>query len=108
MTFEKLALIDGDYFLCDYKDAAEIANVVEELDLTLADKYTFSIAPASIRKNGNVDTRTIYGFALDRAKGRKSELKNYISPPRTVPQTVDALKVLEGVHKDIILYMWLG
>ncbi|RKP25546.1 P-loop containing nucleoside triphosphate hydrolase protein [Syncephalis pseudoplumigaleata] len=47
--FEDMAKLDGRYFMCNFKDAKQIAERIEDLDMLLPDRYMFCTSPANVR-----------------------------------------------------------
>ncbi|KAI9473859.1 MAG: P-loop containing nucleoside triphosphate hydrolase protein [Benjaminiella poitrasii] len=103
--FEDLASLNGDYFLCNYKDQKTIADYIEHIKLPLRDRYQFVTAPTNIRTKSSVEM--IQKLAKKFSKNETCALDDVIELPTTTPKSPDDLINLENNHKNIILYMWL-
>jgi ATP-dependent RNA helicase SUPV3L1/SUV3 len=84
----------------------EIAELIEPLPLTIADKFIFSIAPVS-QKNPT-EMSYLYQFAKARAHGESCILGDMVTLPKNAPSNTDDLHSLEVLHKVIISYLWLS
>ncbi|KAI7904750.1 P-loop containing nucleoside triphosphate hydrolase protein [Cokeromyces recurvatus] len=104
--FEDLASLNGDYFLCNYRDQKAIADFLEHIKLPLRDRYQFVTAPVSVRNEAS--TLMIQELAEKFSKGETCALDDVIQLPNSAPSTPKELIELENSHKNIMLYMWLS
>ncbi|KAI9355226.1 P-loop containing nucleoside triphosphate hydrolase protein [Pilaira anomala] len=104
--FEDMASLNGDYFLCNYRDQKIIADKLEDIKLPLRDLYQFVTAPVSTRNIPSMDVIEILAKKLSRSE--TCVLDDVIQLPNVTPVTTDGLSELENSHKNIMLYMWLS
>ncbi|KAI8646471.1 P-loop containing nucleoside triphosphate hydrolase protein [Parasitella parasitica] len=104
--FEDFASVNGNYFLCNYKDQKIIADKIEHIQLPLKDRYQFVTAPVSIRTESSIDT--IVHLADKFSKNEICTLNDVISLPNITTGSALELVALESAHKNIMLYMWLS
>ncbi|KAJ3212365.1 ATP-dependent RNA helicase supv3l1, mitochondrial [Dinochytrium kinnereticum] len=104
--FEDLARLDGDYFLCNLASQKRIADLIEPLPLSLRDKYTLVSAPANVEDS--FMSSIMLRFARDLADGKECCIRAMVQLPAAPPITNEALRELEGLHKAIVLYLWLS
>ncbi|CEP11137.1 hypothetical protein [Parasitella parasitica] len=104
--FEDLASLNGDYFLCNYKDQKKIADRIEHIQLPLKDRYQFVTAPVSIRTAESMDM--IESLAKKFSENEKCTLNDVIDLPNILTGSASQLRLLESRHKNIMLYMWLS
>lgn len=99
-----LARLGGDYFMCNHQDMKDAATLLQETDLTLSDRFTFCMAPASLR---NPLARKVF-LEYARAHSMHERVRLDIYLPRWPPRTADALGDVEIKAKIIDLYLWLS
>ncbi|KAF1805349.1 P-loop containing nucleoside triphosphate hydrolase protein [Mucor lusitanicus] len=103
--FEDLASLNGDYFLCNFKDQKAIADKLEHIKLPLKDRYQFVTAPVNIRTDASMEM--IERLAQTFSENKTCTLDDVITLPNTLaPES--ALENLESSHRNIMLYMWLS
>ncbi|ORX70808.1 hypothetical protein DL89DRAFT_266935 [Linderina pennispora] len=98
--FQDVATVSDNYFLCSFRDQESIAEAIEDLPLSVRDRYQFLYAPINVR-DPIVLTCTL-------AEHKECKVMDVISLPARAPTNMDALKVLEQWHKGITLYLWLS
>ncbi|KAI8059402.1 P-loop containing nucleoside triphosphate hydrolase protein [Gilbertella persicaria] len=103
--FEDLASLNGDYFLCNYRDQKTIAERIEHIKLPLRDKYQFVTAPVSCRNESSMEMIEL--FAKKFSENETCTLDDVIQLPNVTPASTAGLAQLESDHKNIMLYMWL-
>ncbi|CAO3620500.1 unnamed protein product [Cunninghamella echinulata] len=101
--FEDMASLDGNYFLCNFRDHKAIADRIEHIQLPLRDRYQFVSAPVTTRNKHLM--QTIEDMAEIYSNNRTLELSELVELPPVLPDTSDHL---ETSHKKIMLYMWLS
>ncbi|CAO3622400.1 unnamed protein product [Mucor fragilis] len=102
--FEDLASLNGDYFLCNFKDQKAIADKLEHIKLPLKDRYQFVTAPVNIRTDTSMEM--IERLAKTFSENKTCTLNDVIELPNVLaPES--ALENLESSHRNIMLYMWL-
>ncbi|KAI8390268.1 P-loop containing nucleoside triphosphate hydrolase protein [Blakeslea trispora] len=103
--FEDLASLNGDYFLCNYRDQKMIAERIEHIKLPIRDRYQFVTAPVSCRNDSSMEM--IETLADKFSQSKTCTLDDVIQLPSTTPSSASSLAQLEINHKNIMLYMWL-
>ncbi|GAA5798947.1 hypothetical protein HPULCUR_004356 [Helicostylum pulchrum] len=104
--FEDMASLNGDYFLCNYRDQKAIAERLENVKLPLRDLYQFVTAPVSTRNEKSMEVIEL--FAKKLSNNETCTLDDVIQLPNVTPTKPEELAGLENSHKNIMLYMWLS
>ncbi|KAJ3096265.1 hypothetical protein HDU97_006070 [Phlyctochytrium planicorne] len=104
--FGDLAQVNTDYFLCNLLSQKQIADLIETLPLSLRDKFTLTGAPCNV-EDGMMQS-VMLRFAKDLADGEECFISDMVKLPEEPPKSPSTLRELEGVHKCIILYLWLS
>ncbi|KAJ3028344.1 UNVERIFIED_CONTAM: RNA helicase [Siphonaria sp. JEL0065] len=104
--FEELSRLDGDFFLCNLTTQKDAANLIQEIDLTLQDRYTLVSSPAD-PKNPLV-ANAFVKFAKCISDGEEISLQEIVRLPDEPVANSEKLRELESFHKVVILYLWLG
>lgn len=104
--FQDLATLEGNYFLCNLEEQMEIADLIEDLDLTIEDRYILVLTPVSLSIEGHKELLV----ALARAHATKTHItiRDVISVFLRVPTSPELLMKWEFSHKSIIAYLWLS
>jgi ATP-dependent RNA helicase SUPV3L1/SUV3 len=102
--FEQLATVDGDFFLCNIQQQIEAAQLIENVQLSLRDKYVFIQAPCNTRD----DTLTSYlhEFATSHSMGHTINADRLLNIFPLFNE--EKLAHLEVFHRAIMLYLWLS
>ncbi|KAF5736887.1 ATP-dependent RNA and DNA helicase putative isoform 1 [Tripterygium wilfordii] len=101
------AKLSENYFIADCEEMLKAAAVIDELPLTLHDKYLFVISPVDM--NDYIASQGFTQFATNYAKTGIVRLREIFTPGTLrVPKTHDSLKELESIHKVLDLYVWLS
>jgi ATP-dependent RNA helicase SUPV3L1/SUV3 len=103
--FEDLASLDGGYFLCNLESQKALSDLIEDIPLTLRDRYILIAAPANA--NDNSTSSVFVTFAKHISQGEECLITETLHLPKEAPKTTEKLKDLEGQHKAIMLYIWL-
>ncbi|KAI8993246.1 P-loop containing nucleoside triphosphate hydrolase protein [Pilobolus umbonatus] len=105
--FEDLALLQGNYFLCNYDAQKVIAEAIEKIKLPLRDRYQFVTAPVNTRNEHTLSMIVL--LAKKFSNSQPCELSEVLDLPEESedPPSLAALPMLETNHKHIMLYMWL-
>ncbi|KAI9202798.1 P-loop containing nucleoside triphosphate hydrolase protein [Polychytrium aggregatum] len=103
--YEDLSRLDGDYFLCNLRNQKEVATLLENKPLELRDRFIFTNAPHSV--DGGFADKCMMLFVDAFIERRECPIDQKIVLPRQPPATIEALRVIEGMHKIITLYLWL-
>ncbi|KAI8325097.1 ATP-dependent RNA helicase SUPV3L1, mitochondrial-like protein [Martensiomyces pterosporus] len=103
--FRDIATVGNDFFLCSFRDQEAIAQAIEELPLTIRDRYQFLYAPINCRDPIALSCVRQYAAAV--ANRQECKVADVIKLPKKEPKTRDDLRVLEQWHRSITLYLWL-
>jgi ATP-dependent RNA helicase SUPV3L1/SUV3 len=102
--FESTRTDEARYFVCSVEEMYRIARLVDPLELTIAERLEFCVAP--------VDTSeprlaaAFWGYAKAYAAG--SSVRVGVRAPAEVPRTDREISALEGTHAILDAYLWLG
>ncbi|XP_031113396.1 DExH-box ATP-dependent RNA helicase DExH16, mitochondrial-like [Ipomoea triloba] len=101
------AKLSANYFICNIEDLLKVASIIDELPLSLHDKYLFCISPVDVVDD--LSTQGLIQFATNYSKSGIVRLREIFTPGTLeVPKTQVALKELESIHKVLGLYVWLS
>ncbi|KAI8916077.1 P-loop containing nucleoside triphosphate hydrolase protein [Gorgonomyces haynaldii] len=103
--FQQVTQVGGNYFLCNLDAQMEVAQAIEDLDLSLRDKFVFVNAPCNMRDEKA--KKCLLSFAESYSRGQSVDLEQFLIPNDPVP-TKEALYLLEVQHRIIMLYLWLA
>lgn len=104
-SFGRLAQVDDAlYFLCRQEGVEDAAALLDGLELSLRDTYTFCVSPAPI--STPVGAAALLRFARLKAAGLPVALD--VEPPARLPQTALELRQLELATQVIDLWLWLA
>jgi ATP-dependent RNA helicase SUPV3L1/SUV3 len=81
--------------------------LIEDLDLSLEEKFIFASSPASIKTDDNRE-QSIQKFAKALASKTVCRIDQHITIPVTIDKGAFQLKILEARHKIVLLYLWLS
>ena len=82
------------------------ARIIENLGLTLRDKYNFVNSPCNVKVNRLA--QCLYHFAKTYADGKSCRIDDFVQIKETITGSKEALVELETQHRSIMLYLWLG
>ncbi|VFR02257.1 unnamed protein product [Cuscuta campestris] len=101
------AKLSENYFISNCEDLLKVASIIDELPLSLHDKYLFCISPVDV--NDEISSQGLTQFATNYSKKGIVRLREIFTPGTLqVPKTQTALKELESIHKVLDLYVWLS
>jgi ATP-dependent RNA helicase SUPV3L1/SUV3 len=100
----KFASVDGTYFVCNTDTIVQIANIIEEFDLSLEDKYTLCNAPVSPDNRIQVKFFKEYVSRLALKVPVKTGVKSFSKEV----MNAKAVDYLETMHSVLELYVWLS
>jgi ATP-dependent RNA helicase SUPV3L1/SUV3 len=110
LRLNEISLMNPRFELCKYNDQLSIADIIQDEQLTLADRLTFIAAPSSLKDKGM--TAAVKMFAKAVAEQTSGELLNFkeidleaLDEPDGDPYS---LTRLEALHKVLTLYLWLS
>ncbi|KAI3459409.1 hypothetical protein Pfo_016072 [Paulownia fortunei] len=105
--FVENAKLSENYFITDCEQMLKVAAVIDELPLSLNDKYLFTISPVDM--DDDISSQGLTQFAQSYCKNCVVRLKEIFTPGTLkVPKSHNALKELESIHKVLDLYVWLS
>ncbi|XP_050218401.1 ATP-dependent RNA helicase SUV3, mitochondrial isoform X2 [Mercurialis annua] len=105
--FVENAKLSPNYFIADCEEILKVAAVIDEMPLSLNDKYLFCISPVDM--NDEISSQGLTQFAENYARKGVVRLKEIFTPGTLqVPKTQHALQELESIHKVLDLYVWLS
>ncbi|KAF3783367.1 ATP-dependent RNA helicase [Nymphaea thermarum] len=95
------------YFITNCEDILKVAAVIDEMPLSLEDKYLFCISPVDM--NDEISGQGLVQFAESYSKRGVVHLKEIFTPGTLqVPKSQIELMELESIHKVLDLYVWLS
>ncbi|XP_019155061.1 PREDICTED: DExH-box ATP-dependent RNA helicase DExH16, mitochondrial isoform X3 [Ipomoea nil] len=101
------AKLSANYFISNIEDLLKVASIIDELPLSLHDKYLFCISPVDV--DDDLSSQGLTQFATNYSKNGIVRLREIFTPGTLqVPKTQVALKELESIHKVLDLYVWLS
>ncbi|RFU26603.1 hypothetical protein B7463_g9735, partial [Scytalidium lignicola] len=116
LKLHELSKLHPRYHLCDLGLHVDVADLIEEFNLTIADRLVFLAAPISLRDIGSHSI--VKAFARCVAEQSGGDLLNIpeldleildYSPNREEGQDNKLyLESLESLHKALTLYLWLS
>jgi ATP-dependent RNA helicase SUPV3L1/SUV3 len=102
--------IDNIYFLCNMQSMLDIAKTIESFDLTLEERYSFSLAPANVEKPAQ--KVAIMNFARDFASLRQVSLNSLLSKLKILQKnhfsSAGEISLLEEIYAQLDIYAWLA
>ncbi|KAG8658689.1 DExH-box ATP-dependent RNA helicase DExH16, mitochondrial isoform X2 [Manihot esculenta] len=105
--FLENAKLSPNYFIADCAEMLKVAAFIDEMPLSLHDKYLFCISPVDM--NDEISSQGLTQFAENYAKKGIVRLKEIFTPGTLmVPKTQSNLEELESIHKVLDLYIWLS
>ncbi|KAL6526581.1 RNA helicase [Orobanche gracilis] len=105
--FVEKAKLSEKYFIADCEHLLKVAAVIDELPLSLSDKYLFTVSPVDM--DDDISSQGLTQFAKSYCKSRSVRLKEIFTPGTLkVPKAHKSLKELESIHKVLDLYVWLS
>ncbi|XP_023527154.1 ATP-dependent RNA helicase SUV3, mitochondrial isoform X1 [Cucurbita pepo subsp. pepo] len=105
--FVENAKLSENYFIADCEEMLKVAAVLDEMPLSLHDKYLFCISPVDMADE--ITSQGLTQFATKYANKGVVRLREiFTAGTLQVPETQAALKELESVHKVLDLYVWLS
>lgn len=116
LRLHELASLTPNFFMCQLNTQIDVADVVQELDLTIKERLTFTAAPVHLRDPGFiaitkelascVSSKSSNGNILDLKTFNLELLEQDIHDHPTGAKGF--LRSAEALHKAITLYLWLS
>ncbi|KAL8486446.1 hypothetical protein ACS0TY_023218 [Phlomoides rotata] len=105
--FVENAKLSENYFIANCEELLKVAAVIDELPLTLNDKYLFAMSPVDM--DDDISSQGLTQFATSYAKNHIVRLREIFTPGTLkIPKSHKELKELESIHKVLDLYVWLS
>lgn len=105
--FVENAKLSENYFITNCEEMLKAAAVIDELPLTLSDKYLFVMSPVDM--DNDISYQGLTQFATSYCKNHIVRLKEIFTPGTLkIPKSQKQLKELESIHKVLDLYVWLS
>lgn len=116
LRLHELASVNPEFFLCTLGDQIDVANCIQEFELSVKERLTFIAAPVSLRDPGFVRiTKELAACVSSKdTNGHILDLKSFNlelleQDMHDYPNGAKGyLKAAETLHKALTLYMWLG
>lgn len=105
----ELSTTGRQFFFSNLRDKVEIADNIQNVDLTLRDRLTFISSPASVREGADI-LRAFAKIVAEQGSGDlldipELDLELLESP---ISANKKLLQQLEALHKALTLYLWLS
>ncbi|XP_047946245.1 DExH-box ATP-dependent RNA helicase DExH16, mitochondrial-like [Salvia hispanica] len=105
--FVEHAKLSDNYFITNCEEMLKVAAVIDELPLTLSDKYLFVMSPVDMEDD--ISSQGLTQFATSYSTNHTVRLKEIFTPGTLkIPKSHKQLKELESIHKVLDLYVWLS
>ncbi|KAK0120624.1 RNA helicase [Cadophora gregata f. sp. sojae] len=115
LRLHNIASLHPQFHLCRLTEQIQIADLVQEFDLSVMDRITLMSSPASVRDNGMVDVvKSLAQCIAEKRKGALLELQCFDLEliDKDIHDDVDGtkgyLRKAEALHRAITLYLWLS
>ena len=107
-----ISVMHSRYHLCGLRDSIAIADVIQHVkNLTIHDRIIFCAAPVDMRDPYGLVIATVFARCVaDRVSGGLLDIPELKLEVLDAPMTADVsyLRDLEGLHKSLVLYLWLS
>ncbi|XP_046850999.1 ATP-dependent RNA helicase SUPV3L1, mitochondrial-like [Xenia sp. Carnegie-2017] len=108
-TFCGLSQLSGNYFMCNLEKRQMTAELIENIPLSIRDRYTFCMSPADCRVPFTRVMLVRFARAISSGKIISAEgLRRLIGWPPSRPNSLRAMQELEVLHESFDLYLWLS
>ncbi|CAD6448758.1 3771e6d2-6473-47fe-9897-ec38197fabb8 [Sclerotinia trifoliorum] len=117
LRLHEIGSISSQFHLCKLKDHVDIADIIQEFNLSTRNRLVFIAAPVPIRDSGVVEVlRTFARCVADNTGGHVLDISELdIGILDEDPDTFTSqqqreiyVRKVEGLHKNITLYLWLS
>jgi ATP-dependent RNA helicase SUPV3L1/SUV3 len=112
LRLHEISSVNPRFFLCRLRDHLDIADAIQEYDLTINDRIIFISSPASFRQQG-VETviKALAKCVASQSGGELLDIKEIdlelLDEPVDV-ENKEHLRKLENLHSALTLYLWLS
>jgi len=133
LRLHEMCALSSHFHACRLDEQLQIADLIQDIDLTVRDRLTFIAAPVSLRDPGGYEVVRAFARCLaEQSSGHlldipelKLDILDTFDNPITPSGDINAstenqiwhaqnefdkerLRALEAVHKHITLYLWLS
>ncbi|KAJ3248978.1 hypothetical protein HDU78_008364 [Chytriomyces hyalinus] len=106
--FEEYRQLDTYYFLCNLTKQKEIANLIQDIDLSVNDRYILVGAPCNTKDGMMAEAMAKFARVISSDDQVNLEDSELVVIPENPVRTTEELRGLENMHKVIVLYLWLS
>lgn len=103
VQFSDMATVKGDYFLCRQTPMKLIARYLRDLQISIEDKYTLTMAP--VQSQNQESMAVLRKFAIKYAASQTAGLTVSMLPKPA--KTFDDLSQLCSTYNELELFLWL-
>ncbi|KAJ2356101.1 RNA helicase [Coemansia sp. RSA 2618] len=104
--FRDISNVEDDYFLCGFNDQEEVAKVIENLPLSVSERYNLIYAPVNTRDE--IGKACLRKYATAIAFKRECNIADVVKLPPSTPRNREELRLFEQWHRGITTYTWLS
>ncbi|KAF2083657.1 P-loop containing nucleoside triphosphate hydrolase protein, partial [Saccharata proteae CBS 121410] len=111
LRLHEFSSVNKRFHLCGLKDQLQVAELMEGLTLTVADKIIFCASPANVKTNvGKLLVRELARRVSEQRTGAVTDIELLSLDLLDQPTKADRLSLyhLENLHKGLSLYLWLS
>ncbi|KAJ1734615.1 RNA helicase [Coemansia sp. BCRC 34490] len=103
--FCDIASVSDNYFLCDFDGQEDIAALIEDLPLSIRQKYRLIYAP--IKTKTSLDKMCVRKFAEAIAYKKECKIEHFVNLPSNPPRSREMAALFEQWHTIITSYLWM-
>ncbi|KAJ2523224.1 RNA helicase [Coemansia sp. RSA 1939] len=103
--FCDIASVSDNYFLCDFDGQEDIAALIEDLPLSIRQKYRLIYAP--IKTKTPLDKMCVRKFAEAIAYKKECKIEHLVNLPSNPPRSREMAALFEQWHNTITSYLWM-
>ncbi|KAJ2513426.1 RNA helicase [Coemansia sp. RSA 1939] len=103
--FCDIASVSDNYFLCDFDGQEDIAALIEDLPLSIRQKYRLIYAP--IKTKTSLDKMCVRKFAEAIAYKKECKIEHLVNLPSNPPRSREMAALFEQWHNIITSYLWM-
>jgi ATP-dependent RNA helicase SUPV3L1/SUV3 len=112
LRLHEISSVNPRFHLCRLREHLDIADAIQEYDLTINDRIVFISAPASFRRQGvEAVVKALAKCVADQSGGELLDIKEInlelLDEPIDV-ENKEYLRKLENLHSALTLYLWLS
>ena len=102
--FIEMSKLRGQFFLCKFDQTLILGAYLQQLELSLADRFVFTTAPVSLMNR--LGLKYLYHYAEQHAANRPVRVN--VKLPHRAPKYSDQMQDLCVRHNIIDMYLWLA